>query len=299
MVTVFGERTTAKPPDEKRAVWRNPYRNARPSHRSPGEGPIFAIGCVWVSQSLRTLTHCCACFVTPRCSAVTRCRVTLPGMAKRQRSAGTRRRAGERPRTGRKVIAPLLEGGFVPPCVICGHGGRGERTQVPLSHGVAVWLCPTHSGEAFLRRRGGTEFAQRLLAAWAAAGAATARRVAALKTHVQQIADGAVGGKLPGSYSWPKLREEAERRFAADEDPATVIAELRGAFGGGPAVVPSVRTMRRWFTDGRWRSARPRRPARVERPVPKVRPPRPRLRDDPTFRVMYCAAFPWISYRDP
>lgn len=56
----------------------------------------------------------------------------------------------------------------------------------------------------------------------------------------------------PGSYSWPLLRREAERRFATGEAPESVIADLRESYRDGPAMVPSVRTMRRWFTDARW-----------------------------------------------
>ena len=208
------------------------------------------------------------------------------------------RDAGKRVRPDRRVVAPLLDSGFVPPCVICGHSGRGQRTQQALTHGITVWLCTPHASEAFLRRRGGTEFAQRLLAAWAAAGAATARRIAALKAHVDQIRNATLDRTLPGSYSWPKLREEAERRFAAGDDPARVIDELRADYADGPAMVPSIRTMRRWFTDGRWRSRRPQHRARPR--ALRTRPARPRLRDDRTFRALLCTAFfPWISYHDP
>lgn len=203
----------------------------------------------------------------------------------------------KRDRDDRRALAPLVDGGYIPPCVICGHSGRGQRTQQALTHGVTVWLCATHGAEAFLRRRGGTEFAQRLLGVWATAGTATARRIAALKAHVQQISNATRDRKLPGSYSWPKLRKEAERRFAAGEDPTLVIDELRADYADGPAMVPSIRTMRRWFTDGRWRSRRPLHRAKPS--VPHTRPVRPRLRDDYTYRVMLCAAFPWISFRDP
>lgn len=213
--------------------------------------------------------------------------------------ATRRAQTAKRKRAERTVVAQLLGSGFEPPCVICGHSGRGARTLVQLTHGVAIWLCGSHAAEEFLRRRGGTEFAQRLLAAWAAAGSATSRRIAALKAHVQQIRNATLDRDLPGSYSWPKLRKTAERRFAAGEDPALVIADLRAHYADGPAMVPSIRTMRRWFTDGRWRGVR-RQHHRVKPKPPRVRPSRPRLRDDPTFRAMLCAAFfPWISYHDP
>lgn len=219
-------------------------------------------------------------------------------MANRRAREARRAQGAGLTQVERSVIAPVLGTGFVPPCVICGHSGRGPRTQLQLTHGIAIWLCATHSTEDFLRRRGGTEFAQRLLAVWAAAGSATSRKVAALKAHVQQIRNATLDRALPGSYSWPKLREEAERRFAAGEDPALVIDDLRTHYADGPAMVPSVRTMRRWFTDGRWRAVR-RQHHRVTPKRPRARTTGPRLRDDPTFRAMLCAAFPWISYQDP
>ena len=74
--------------------------------------------------------------------------------------------------------------------------------------------------------------------------------------HVRQTVRAGGAAELPGSYSWPELRREAERRYAAGEDPNDVIAELRDRSRGGPARPPSVRTMRRWFHDARWLVAR-------------------------------------------
>jgi hypothetical protein len=197
------------------------------------------------------------------------------------------------------VAPPELGPDFVPPCIICGHSGQSDRVLLHLTHGVAVWLCAVHSSERFLRRRDGTDFAQRLLAKWAAGDSATARKIAALKAHVQHVRNATIDRSLPGSYSWPKLRREAERRFAAGEDPSDVIDELRANYVDGPAMVPSIRTMRRWFTDGRWRSAR-KPHYRVKPQHAPLAPKRPRLRDDRTYRAMLCAAFfPWISYHDP
>jgi hypothetical protein len=42
-----------------------------------------------------------------------------------------------------------------------------------------------------------------------------------------------------------------------------VIVELRQSQTGGPALVPSIRTMRRWFAQGRWLL-----PSALERVVP-------------------------------
>lgn len=138
-----------------------------------------------------------------------------------------------------------------PPCAACGHRGRGRRRLVHLTNAVSLWLCEVHAADDYMRRDGGWTFAQRIAGAWAAAGVLSARRVAALRAHVQQI--GRAGGRdLPGSYAWPELRGEAEGRFARGDDPMLVIVELRGRYAGGPFRPPSVRTMRRWFTDARW-----------------------------------------------
>lgn len=104
-------------------------------------------------------------------------------------------------------------------------------------------------------RRSGLEFVERISAVWAASGTLTMRRRQALDAHLRQVRTGTSQRLCPGSYSWPNLRNEAERRFAAGEQPAAVIAELRATYADGPAMVPSVRTMRRWFTQGRWLSS--------------------------------------------
>lgn len=139
-----------------------------------------------------------------------------------------------------------------PPCAICGHGGPGPRASHHLTHGVSVWLCATHRSETFQRRRGGREFTERLGAVWAASGATSARRTAALRSHVGRVSQAPPARIRPGSYSWPRLRGEAERRFAAGEPPRRVIADLRRRHVRGTATVPSERTMRRWFADARW-----------------------------------------------
>ncbi len=136
-----------------------------------------------------------------------------------------------------------------PPCAICGHSGRGPRAERHMTHGVCVWLCDVHGGAAFTRRRCGEEFAERLAAVWAAAGVSSARRTAALDAHVNGARNAGARRRQPGSYSWPGLRQEAVRRFAAGESPNTVIAELRRDYSGGPSTIPSIRTMRRWFTE--------------------------------------------------
>ncbi len=148
------------------------------------------------------------------------------------------------------------------PCAICGHGGRGSPALQHLTHGISVWLCPVHRGDAFMRRRSGRAFVDRLAAVWAASGVLTVRRHDALEAHLRRTQTATAAGEQPGSYSWPMLRREAERRFAAGEAPATVIAELRQDYRDGPAMVPSVRTMRRWYSQARWLA----KPLQIPRP---------------------------------
>lgn len=150
-------------------------------------------------------------------------------------------------------------------CVLCGHGGRGAAALFHMTHGVAVWLCRVHGDPRFLRRKRGQVFVERLAAVWRAAGAETKRRLAALDTHRTRMHPGPPVRDRPGSYSWPNLRAMAEERFAAGEDPDTVIRDLRARFGNAPAQVPSVRTMHRWHAEARWMDpgapSTPRKPA--------------------------------------
>ena len=104
-----------------------------------------------------------------------------------------------------------------------------------------------------MARRAGRDFVASLMRAWDAAGCLTAARSRALDLHRVRLA-GPPPRSRPGSYAWPELRREAERRFAAGETPGRVIAELRERAGAGPAVPPSRRTMTRWFREGRWLS---------------------------------------------
>jgi hypothetical protein len=142
----------------------------------------------------------------------------------------------------------------VPPCVICGRGRRAERTLLHMTHRVKVWLCTTHADVSFLDAANGTTFVARLHAVWAAAGAVTPWRLAALRAHVRALRGYGTGRTRPGSYAWPELRREAEARFASGDDPVEVIRELRSRHQDDAAHAPSLRTMRRWFTDARWRS---------------------------------------------
>ena len=139
-----------------------------------------------------------------------------------------------------------------PPCLICMGPGHGERAQLHLPGGVSVWLCASHRSAEFQARRAGRDLAASLLAAWGAAGCMTAARRRALDAQRARLAGPPAPRRRPGSYAWPELRREAERRFGAGERPAAVIEDLRARAGRGAATPPSRRTMRRWFADGRW-----------------------------------------------
>ena len=138
-----------------------------------------------------------------------------------------------------------------------------------MTHGIAVWLCSSHGDLRFLRREGGRVFAERLHAAWVSAGRATKKQVNALEAHIRRMNPEPATRDRPGSYSWPDLRELAEARFAAGDDPDVVIRELRQRYANhAPARVPSVRTMRRWHTQARWTDSHtaPHAPRWLRRP---------------------------------
>jgi len=172
-------------------------------------------------------------------------------MSRGSRDQRSRARAG----SGGGGALPVA--GFCPTCAICGYCGPGDRVQHHLTHGLSVWLCDAHRSNEFLCRRSGREFVERLAAVWLASGMLTVRKREALAAHVRRVEATTDTRDRPGSYSWPVLRREAERRFAAGEAPAHVISELRRTYRDGPAMVPSLRTMRRWFTQARWLATTP------------------------------------------
>ncbi len=176
------------------------------------------------------------------------------------------------PRDGPPCDGPPCDGpprddppGGGPPCAICARTGQEPRRLVHLTHGVAVWLCHTHASDRYLREDEGTVFANRLAQMWIATGTLTARGAAALRTHVRQTRSAGIIRGRPGSYSWPVLRREAEQRFAAGHDPRHVIQELRARHADCPAMAPSARTMRRWYTQARWLTPSPPGPRQARR----------------------------------
>ena len=182
---------------------------------------------------------------------------------------------------------------FAIPCAVCLGRVAGPRSVRFLTHGVWVWLCATHGSASYMRRDGGRALVERLRARWASLGVLEPRRRVALAGHLTRVKGAFADAGKPGSHSWPRLRREAERRFAAGEPPADVITTLRAQHADGPARPPSVRTMRRWFAQGRWlrvdddepgasaaKPPAPKGPSDVPKPPTGVeRPPEERLRE--------------------
>ena len=141
-----------------------------------------------------------------------------------------------------------------PVCAICVDRTRGRTFERELTHGVRIWLCEGHHSVDFMRSNSGRDFAVTLLRIWRSQGCLTRSRSRALAAHSEAVRalGRAVARRRPGSYAWPRLRREAEQCFAAGERVLTAIARLRERHALDHATVPSVRTMRRWFAQGRW-----------------------------------------------
>ncbi len=159
-------------------------------------------------------------------------------------------------------------------CVIC--GGADGVGRFHMTHRVEVVLCRAHRDPGYLGRDGGRAFTGWLDRVWRGHGVLTSARRAALRAHRRRFGARPDRSDCPGSYSWPELRLEAERRFAGHEDPRAVIADLRVRHRDDRARVPSVQTMRRWFREGRWLDG-DRRARGGRRRVSAERRPRNRL----------------------
>jgi hypothetical protein len=142
----------------------------------------------------------------------------------------------------------------MPVCAICLDRTRGKTFERELTHGVRIWLCEGHHSPEFMLSNAGRDFGVTLLRIWRSQGCLTRARSRALAAHSEAVR--ALGRSVirrrPGSYAWPRLRHEAEECFARGERVLTTIARLRERHARDHATVPSVRTMRRWFTQGRW-----------------------------------------------
>src|SRR5436190_24396126 len=96
--------------------------------------------------------------------------------------------------------------GKEPLCALCLTPTKERRSQLHLTHGTSVWLCPGHGSQEFLRRRAGRDFVRTLGEVWHAAGALTRRRERALAAHLGRVGRGGGARARPGSYAWPRLR---------------------------------------------------------------------------------------------
>jgi hypothetical protein len=141
-----------------------------------------------------------------------------------------------------------------PVCAICLDRTRGRARERRLTHGVSVWLCEGHHSTVFMCRNAGRDFVVSLSRAWKAHGCMTRNRSRALKAHLAALAASIRRPQRPrpGSYSWPRLRREAEEAFSRGESPLATITRLRERHARDHATTPSIRTMRRWFSEGRW-----------------------------------------------
>jgi hypothetical protein len=154
--------------------------------------------------------------------------------------------------------------GKEPLCALCLSPTRERRSQLHLSHGVAVWLCPAHASPEFQRRRAGRDFARTLWEAWRATGSLTRRRERALDAHLARVQRRGGARPRPGSYAWPRLRREVEARAARGERPRAIVLSLRNRrrTRDKDPEGPSARTLYRWLAEGRWLAPpAPRRPA--------------------------------------
>src|SRR5262249_29886024 len=137
-------------------------------------------------------------------------------------------------------------------CVICVDRTLGATTRVSLGYGAFVWLCSEHASETFRRRRGGRDFVLTLHRVWSASGALTKSRDLALSAQLRRIRNASRrADRRPGSYAWPDLRDELDRRLTAGELLDDIVAELQQRHAASVARLPSLRTFRRWRADPR------------------------------------------------
>lgn len=139
-------------------------------------------------------------------------------------------------------------------CAICLDRTRGKTRERQLTYGVRIWLCEIHHSVEFMRSNAGRDFVVTLMRMWTAQGCLTQSRSKALTSHLNAVraVGRAVTRLTPGSYAWPRLRRQAECAFARGDDVLATILMLRERHARDHATVPSVRTMRRWFSQGRW-----------------------------------------------
>lgn len=135
-------------------------------------------------------------------------------------------------------------------CAIC--MGKFDVKPMHLSFGVVVHLCGDHSDIDYVRKDGGRVMARRLTEVWTSNGVLTKSRVKTLAAHIRRVRDTMMARELPGSHAWKRERLEAEQRFAAGEPLKSVISAIKDPARWGDHASPSIRTIRRWYADGRW-----------------------------------------------
>jgi len=140
-------------------------------------------------------------------------------------------------------------------CAVCMLATRSKTVEVQLTHGVSVMLCTMHASEEFRTMRSGRDFVATLTRCFRATRSMTRNHERALSAHLERLnrPQRTATRSLPGSYHWKALRNEVEHRAAAGESMRTIVADLRARHAHDVADVPSARTVRRWYHDGRWR----------------------------------------------
>jgi hypothetical protein len=91
---------------------------------------------------------------------------------------------------------------------------------------------------------------------WQAHGCLTTARANALQAHLRALR-GAQARPRPGSYAWPAIRREVERRLANGSPLQPLIAEIHRRLAHGPARPPSSATLERWQRQQRWLAVPP------------------------------------------
>jgi hypothetical protein len=138
-------------------------------------------------------------------------------------------------------------------CAICADRTRGRTIPVRFAYRVTVWLCEAHASPEFQARRGGLDLVEVLERLWDAHGCLSSARRRALAAHVAVMTRDLAARPRPGSYAWPELRLRVEAEWARGAPPLPLIRRIRRELAGGPVTPPSVRTMQRWYSQGRWR----------------------------------------------
>ena len=144
-------------------------------------------------------------------------------------------------------------------CAICIDRTRGRTELVRLGYGVTVWLCAGHASPGWQNGRSGRDFVLTLHRIWHASGCLTRSRSRALDAHLERL-KGRRGRPLPGSYAWPEVRRECERRFAQGAHPTALAQEIRRRWTAHDARPPSVASIERWHRQRRWMSTGARAP---------------------------------------